>query len=404
MTENVKLRQRWPGPKLEFYEDFIVQQRQGGASLRGLQKQLRQRFKVRASVSTISRYLKSLPTARFDNKTARYEPKKIGTERRSRKQKQFALPIQAEKTDFRRQSAEKQAQHWANKGSALGTPRRGNQNDGLIHSVGTKRNYEGCMKRFCEWIQANKMRDLESASVKNAVRYLEERSHQVGQKTLDLDRQALQFLFRQTIGIEVRLGRIKSTYSGDRQLAKEQRAYTLQQLDAVCSSLTPRSALAARLCFWSGLRAHELLTLRPGAELSKSTHRAWSADRFDGRTGEIYVVIGKGGLRREVILPRKLATELEARRLSVPNPRRDRGINYRQYYDLTAGKSMSRAWTSASKTKLGWSSGLHGLRHSYAQNRMHELQALGYGREERKAIVSQELGHFRTTETETYLR
>ena len=128
------------------------------------------------------------------------------------KQPDRELPLANQKENFRRREAAQQAKYWVNRGLALGKARHGNHRDGLIHSIGTKRNYEGALTRFCRWIQQHKFRDLESVSIKNTMRYLEERSTQVGQKTLDLDRQAIQFLLRQTTGAEMRLERIKSTF------------------------------------------------------------------------------------------------------------------------------------------------------------------------------------------------
>ena len=206
-------------------------------------------------------------------------------------------PLTDQKKNFRRREAAQQAKYWVNKGLAIGKARHGNHRDGLIHSIGTKRNYEGALTRFCRWIQQHKFRDLESVSIKNTMRYLEERSTQVGQKTLDLDRQAIQFLLRQTTGAEMRLDRIKSTFTGGRKLAAESRAYTFDQVEAVCSQLSPRSALAAQIAFAAGLRAHELISIRPADELQASyPPRSWSPDRFAGREGKRFVVAGKGGL------------------------------------------------------------------------------------------------------------
>jgi hypothetical protein len=53
---------------------------------------------------------------------------------------------------------------------------------------------------------------------------------------------------------------------------------------------------------------------------------------------------------------------------------------------------------------LGRSTGAHGLRHAYAQERMRELQNRGVPYKEARAILSQELGHFREDVVETYLR
>jgi uncharacterized protein YoaH (UPF0181 family) len=71
---------------------------------------------------------------------------------------------------------------------------------------------------------------------------------------------------------------------------------------------------------------------------------------------------------------------------------------------LGAGQALSQAFSKASQTTFGDSNGLHGVRHSYAQERMRELQALGKSYDQSIAIVSQELGHFRPDITEVYLR
>lgn len=65
---------------------------------------------------------------------------------------------------------------------------------------------------------------------------------------------------------------------------------------------------------------------------------------------------------------------------------------------------MSNSFSAASKRTLGWSHGAHGVRHTYAQTRMEELQQLGRIYQEALEIVSQELGHFRRDITEVYLR
>ena len=91
-----------------------------------------------------------------------------------------------------------------------------------------------------------------------------------------------------------------------------------------------RSALSAKLCFAAGLRAHEVVTLRPIGKQPPSTHREWSSEPFKGREGALYTVVGKGGLRRAVLLPTQLADELEGRRIKDRTVR-DRGIRYVNY-------------------------------------------------------------------------
>lgn len=73
-------------------------------------------------------------------------------------------------------------------------------------------------------------------------------------------------------------------------------------------------------------------------------------------------------------------------------------------YDISGGKKWSNSFSAASKRALGWTHGAHGLRHTYAQDRMNELQKIGFNYLETLGIVSQELGHFRPDITEIYLR
>jgi integrase len=118
----------------------------------------------------------------------------------------------------------------------------------------------------------------------------------------------------------------------------------------------------------------------------------------------IYTVKGKGGLIREVALDKNLSDTLEKYRLDSPRNVTDRGIFIEQYYDLGGGKKWSDSFSKAAQRELGWSSGAHGVRHTFAQARMLKLQSIGYGYEQALGIVSQEMGHFRPSITEVYLR
>jgi integrase len=232
-----------------------------------------------------------------------------------------------------------------------------------------------------------------------AAAYLEERAEYVRQNTLDLDRQALQTL----PGMET-LTRVRS-HLGQSALATKGRAYTPAQVQMTAAAQTPRHALATQIAHAAGLRAHELLTLRPTIEQPASRHRIWSAARFQGRPDQVrYTVVGKGGLVREVAMPRPLAAQLEARRLTVPRHVTDRQVYYTPSYDLGGGKGWSASFRAASLRALEWSTGAHGVRHSYAQERMEELPALGMDYPEALEVVSQEMGHFRPDITEVYLR
>ena len=182
------------------------------------------------------------------------------------------------------------------------------------------------------------------------------------------------------------------------------RAYTKMQVQIISSVQSEKHSLATNIAYSSGLRAHELLTLQPISERSASTHRQFSQDRFLGRSGKIYTVEGKGGLVREVIIPEKLANQLEQTRISNPTKINDRDIIYSSQYEIGGGQRWSQAFSGASKRNLGWSNGGHGLRHSYAQERMDELQNMGIPYKHSLATISQEMGHFRADITEIYLR
>jgi integrase len=291
-------------------------------------------------------------------------------------------------------NARAQAEHAVKKNLGLGIARHGHVQENKIHSLGTKRNYTQALMHLTNWLQANRLGDLKHLNLELALQYLEERSQTIGQKTLDQERQALQMYLKAKLPV------IKSELTQ----AVKSRAYTNEQVNLVARAQTYKYQLATKIALSAGLRAHELLTLQRKDERSASAHRIWSNNRFIGRQGEIYTVNGKGGLIREVLIPGELASELEKLRLAKPKIVKDRTINYTQYYLIGGGKNWTNSFSAASKRALGWSQGAHGLRHSYAQARMKELQQRRFMYNDALRIVSQELGHFRPEITEIYLR
>lgn len=292
-------------------------------------------------------------------------------------------------------NANSKAMHAIRDKVAHGTARHGNKNDGKIHSLGTERNYSQALKGVQNWLNETRQGDLKSMSSDLALSYLRERATVVAQKTLDLDRQALQML------VGEKLERVKASVQSGR-LGSASRAYTPEQVKAVAERQSERYALSTEIAHAAGLRAHELLTIRPSSERGASAHREWSSNRFEGREGRLYTVVGKGGLVAEKMLPNELAERLEARRLEAPEKVRDRGINYERVYDIAGGKKWSEDFSRVSKEVLSYSTGGHGLRHSYAQERESELQARGYTLDEARGIVSQELSHFSPDTVLTY--
>ena len=285
----------------------------------------------------------------------------------------------------------------------ISSMQRMNQEKMALPSLGTARDFQECLKHVGCWMKANHLGSLRELSKELAISYLEIRSEEIGQKALDQERQAIQKML-QVVTHQLKdtenLPVIKSIFP---QLL-EARAYSKEQMLAIAAAQTPPFALATELAYASGLRAHELLTLRPIEERSPDNRPA-SNLKFSGRpAGKLYTVKGKGGLVRVVSIPTNLADQLEKRRLSTPKTVCDRKIYYRKFYDIAGGKSWSNSFSKASSRVLDFSNGAHGLRHSYAQDRMLELQHSGCNRQDALEVVSQELGHFRPEITETYLR
>ena len=273
-----------------------------------------------------------------------------------------------------------------------------------IRSVGTVRNYEQSLIKVADYT-INELRiSLRELTPDQAVEYLKARAGEVGQATLNMERQAIQAMMVHVTG-RLEPGATLPVIQAEvaPKLAAQSRMYTPDQVNLIADHQSDPHALATRIAYSAGLRAHELFTLRP-AEERPPDPRPVADSKFCGREGAKYTVQGKGGLIREVIIPHHLAGQLEARQLDAPRQITDRGVYYQQKYDIAGGQRWSNSFSAASKRILNWSAGAHGLRHSYAQLRMRELQSTGLSRDKALLTVSQELGHFRPEITLTYLR
>ena len=288
--------------------------------------------------------------------------------------------------------------------------------DGL-ESVGTVSNFEQRLTVAADFIREHRHdksldlpRDLRSMTKEQAAAYLHYRSETsvdgkfTSQSTLNMDRQALEAMLRHT-------GELDKTSSlpivrTEAATMSQSRHYTDTQVTKVLSHQTSHNALASEIAYRCGLRAHELLTLRPLAEQPPDQRptKTISEHKFAGRSGVSYTAIGKGGLCREIKIPEPLADRLASLRLDTPRFVNDRGIPYHSHYAIAGGNAFSSSFTRASQRAVGWSAGAHGLRHTYAQQRMVELQEHGLDRDEALLAVSQELGHFRPDITLVYLR
>ncbi|EPR7090104.1 site-specific integrase, partial [Vibrio fluvialis] len=188
----------------------------------------------------------------------------------------------------------------------------------VIESVGTARNYEQSLKTCCDYLKEFKLGSLREMTPEKANTYLELRAQECSQKTIDMDRQALQAMM-QHVTHELKetdkLDVIKSSV----ETVESSRSYTPEQVNAIIQHQTEHHALSTQLCYESGLRAHELHTLRPSGEVNPSP-RDVHQDKFSHlpNDSKTYTVEGKGGLIREVQIPNHLAEKLEERRLDTP--------------------------------------------------------------------------------------
>ena len=271
-----------------------------------------------------------------------------------------------------------------------------------IPSLGSVRSYEQALKNVAVAmaLQGKHLRDL---SPERALSYLEQRAEEVGQKSLDMERQAIQHMFWH-VSLQLPVGETLKVVKSEHPQILLSRAYTHDQVQAIADNQKSQNSLGTHLAYNGGLRATEIFTLLPVSERSADRRAATLEEKFIYREGLIYTVIGKGGLTREVLISYNLAQQLEERRLERPIVVTDRKIYYRQHYNLQGGRNWSQSFSRASKNVLGWSHGAHGVRHSYAQERMDELRNNGFPREKALQVVSQELGHFRSDIVEIYLR
>ncbi|MCX2768990.1 site-specific integrase [Pseudoalteromonas sp. B530] len=236
-----------------------------------------------------------------------------------------------------------------------------------IRSLGTARNYEQALKTVASWSKDIGINGIQSLSIEQARIYLDYRAEIVGQKALDMERQAIQAMMQLNGKLQPKetLYRVKSCL----EEIKRSRAYTTDQARAISHRQTAKHQLATQIAYAAGLRAHELLTLAKASDRGPDK-RPTLDSKWHGRSGELYTVQGKGGLIRHVLIPTTLANKLEQQRIAQPITVVDRKINYLQRYDIAGGKKWSDSFSKASNRALLFSTGAHGLRHSYAQERM----------------------------------
>jgi integrase len=269
----------------------------------------------------------------------------------------------------------------------------GELNKFAVRSVSTERAYRQAVILYLRWLRDQRISRETVHTLGMMLEFLDDYAELHGQKSVDQARQALQKTF------SVTLPRVESLV----ETVARDRAYSFDELAQVLEHQTPKNQVATLLCFDAGLRAHECITIARRCDGSPSSHREWSPGRFAGLTDiVIYLVTGKGGLSREVAVASEISEALLRLLRLTPVTVRDREVNYLSSFAIGGGQALSSSFSRASEVALGWSRGLHGLRHSYARRRLSTLCKLFPAREA-LLILSQELGHFRPAITLTYL-
>ena len=112
----------------------------------------------------------------------------------------------------------------------------------------------------------------------------------MGQKTLDMERQAIQCMMLHVTG-KLSATETLDVIKSEHQQILSSRSYTPEQANIVSGAQTERNALATEIAHAAGLRAHELHTLQRLDERTPDPRPALE-EKFSGRTGERYTVRG----------------------------------------------------------------------------------------------------------------
>lgn len=304
--------------------------------------------------------------------------------------------------DHSRRSGKNQARHVAMKLADHSTARHGGGKDtGTVKSLGSERVLKSDLKGVATWAAA-RGESLTSMMPALAVEYLLHRAEAVRGSQLSSDRQSLDKL----LALSGHTGKLPHIRSELPEITRNKH-YSAAQVNAIIEHQRPANALATRIVAESGIRAHELHTLRlinTNDRAVPSCHRQFRTDLHAGRElagGSLveYVTTGKGGLSRSIMLSFETSKLLERHRLVEPVYIKDRGVRYEKSYSpagVSGGAAWSTSFSRASVAALGWSCGGHSLRHTFVENRMITLtEQLNYEYHDAKLLISQELGHFR---------
>ncbi|PSW30819.1 hypothetical protein C9J21_18195 [Photobacterium phosphoreum] len=165
--------------------------------------------------------------------------------------------------------------------------------------------------------------------------------------------------------------------------------YTERQIEKIVNAQSARFSFATQIVAATGIRGSELLTLQRCNERPPTA----TNNKLDIKNvlGTAYTVKGIDSVIREIIIPAHLVEQLELLHLDKPRIVINRGVSHETTYNLAGGQRWSTSFTKASKRALGWTDGAHGLRQTYAKNRIYIIRQK-YTHKTALEILSCELG------------
>ena len=130
-----------------------------------------------------------------------------------------------------------------------------------FRSVGTVRNYQAALTRIALYFRTNGGVNLQDITPEMAIQFLHSRAASVGQKSLDMERQALQAMMLHLTRV-LPDGQTLRVVRSLHEQSLSSRSYTSEQIEIIASHQSDKNRLATRIAYNAGLRSHELFSLR----------------------------------------------------------------------------------------------------------------------------------------------
>jgi integrase/recombinase XerD len=262
-------------------------------------------------------------------------------------------------------------------------------------SIGTRREYRKCMLRFVKWLEAKyNMQNLRNLSNKHLAAYVQDilsegRKPAYAMKNLA----AIRYYHDQVSNPRYQLERDNAILGVPKRVPPGDRAWTGEEYEMLCGIAVDLGegwiADVLTLQYELGLRIHEVIRLD-----TVSVERVL---RY-----ECLWVKGKGGKER-VTIPLSLAAK---QALLNARARVRRGAKLFVPADLKSDQVIKKVQDfimDHRPLRTGEQLTSHGLRYSYAQQRMDALLDDGIRQQESEQQVAREMGHERKRVTRGYL-